>query len=380
MDFPFLLAEGKLTLADRLFALYPPIVAIPVFVVGMVLIAIVVERVSVFVLRRISKNTDTHVDDAIAEGLPSVMRPAFVLVGLHAVVNAVFRVEVAIPEAQGGGTELQLTPMGKSLSPWLFAVTALVLAFCVTRLALKIADAWVSDDAARAPIGPPLKFAIKVVMVPVGVLAAAEAGGVQLTSLLTALSVGSLAVGLALQDTLKNVIAGVQIVIDRPIRVGDYVEVEKNVRGTVLEIGLRSTKLKSPDNNTIIIPNGTIANAIVTNLDYGDRSYLQTFQIAVAYGSDTRRVQTILEEVALQAAKEMAAIAEATPKVSLRELGESGVNFTVDVTFRQWAGRLPLVTELYHRFYDRLRAEGVEIPFPTRTVILRQETPLTARE
>ncbi len=373
MDFHLLLAQEtyQVTLADRLFAKYPPAVAVPAFVVIVVIVAFVLERMAVYLLKRITSRTETKVDDALAAGLPSVLRPLFVLGGLHVGANVLLRIE----NAKG---ESELTQSGQWVTRSLSILTVLVLGFCIARLVLKMVDAWVASDEARRPIGPPVKFGIKVATVPLTCLVAAEVGGAQISSLLAAASVPALAVGLALQDTLKNVIAGVQIVLDQPIRAGDFVEIDKNARGTVLEIGLRSTKLRNADNNTIIIPNGTIAGAIVTNFDFADRSFVQPFEISVAYGSDTRRVQTILEDVVAKAGSEVAGVVPEPAGVSLRAFGESGVNFTVSVRLHQWAGRVPLMTELYHRFYERLAAEGIEIPFPTRTLHLRGDPAIAA--
>lgn len=366
MDFPLLLAQEtyQVTFADRLFAKYPPAVVVPALLLAVAIVAYLLERVIVLVLKRITARTETKVDDALAAGLPSVLRPLFVLALLHVGANVLLRIQT-----KTGGTEL--TQTGQWVTKGLSVVTVLVLGFSITRLALKMVDAWVESDESRRPVGPPVKFGIKVAAVPLTCLVAAEVGGAQISSLLAAASVPALAIGLALQDTLKNVIAGVQIVLDQPIRAGDFVEIDKNARGTVLEIGLRSTKLRSPDNNTIIIPNGNIANAIVTNLDYADRSFVQTFDVSVAYGSDTRRVQKILEEVVAKAVEEVEGIVPEPATVALRQLGDSGIQFAVHVRLRQWAGRLPLTTELLHRFYDRLNAEGIEIPFPTRTLYLR---------
>src|SRR6185295_4569891 len=172
-----------------------------------------------------------------------------------------------------------------------------------------------------------------------------------------------LAVGLALQDTLKNMFAGIQIVLDQPIRAGDFVEVDKNVRGTVIELGLRSTKLRSMDNNVIVLPNATIANAVVVNFDVADRRYIQTLAVPVAYGVDTRRVQKILEEIAAAARKDIPEISDEPARIALKDLGESGLNFSFEITVRQYGGRAAIVAELYHRIYERMRDEKIEIPF-----------------
>jgi small-conductance mechanosensitive channel len=367
MEFVFVLAEGtpRVSVADWIFERYPPAVAIPAFILTLFGVGFVLEKAIVAAVRQVTSRTKTKVDDALADGLPSVLRPAIFLAGLHIAVNVVLR------EMNGEGSEL--TPMGRRIEVTLSILTIVVLTICLARVASRMVDVWVEVDPSRARVGPTVKFCIKLVAVPFAGLLAARVLEVQLSGVLQTLGLVSIAVGLALQDTLKNLAAGVQLVMDRPIRVGDFVEVDKSARGTVLEIGLRSTKIQSPENNTVIIPNAVIANAIVTNVDHTDRSMVQTFDIGVAYGSDTRRVQAVLEDVVAQAAKDLPGVLPEPLPVNVRDFGESSVNFTVRVRFRQFAGRLPLVTEVYHRIYARLQAEGIEIPYPTRTVHVRND-------
>jgi len=367
MDLVLVLAQEKppVSLSDWIFERYPPAVAIPAYIVALFVVGFVLEKVTVALVRQITSRTKTKVDDALADGLPSVLRPAIVLAGLHIAVNVLLR------ELKGEGSEL--TPMGRRVEVTLSILTILILTVCLARVASRMVDVWVEVEPSRAQVGPTVKFCIKILAVPVAGLLAARVLEVELSGVLQTLGLVSIAVGLALQDTLKNLAAGVQLVLDRPIRVGDFVEVDKSARGTVLEIGLRSTKIQSPENNTIIIPNAVIANAVVTNVDHTDRSTVQTFDIGVAYGSDTRRVQAVLEDVVAQAAKDLPGVLPETLPVNVRDFGESAINFTVRVRFRQFVGRGPLVTEMYHRFYARLHAEGIEIPFPTRTLHVRND-------
>src|SRR5262245_63205060 len=213
-------------------------------------------------------------------------------------------------------------------------VSVIVLTFCAARLLLRMADAWVADAPSRKTLGPTLKFAIKVGAVPFALLLAAEAANFSVGSIVAFASVPALALGLALQDTLKNMFAGIQLLMDQPIRVGDFVELDKALRGTLIEVGLRSTKIRSVDNNAMIIPNSIVAAAIVTNLDYQDRSYIQTLDVSVAYGTDSRRVQAILEDELARAAREIDGVGVEANAVSLKQLGASSLDFSLLVRLR----------------------------------------------
>lgn len=369
MDLLLLLAQQKpgdveraRRLLERFFDRYPPEITVPAFIVGLVLVTWLIERIVLAVLRRMTARTDTKVDDALANGLPTILRPLVVFIALHVIVQQFLRDEQ---------DPARLSSEGALAEKAVMVVSIIVLAVAITRVGLRMLDAWISVDPARHPVGAPMKLGLKVGMVPLAFLAALQAVDYPISSFLTALGIGSLAVGLALQDTLKNMFAGIQIVLDQPIRAGDFVEIDRNARGTVMEIGLRSTKLRSVDNNIIVIPNAVIANAVVTNFDTEDRCYVQSFQVCVAYGSDTRRVCSILEEVATAAQRDLPGMLPEPAAATITDLGESGVNVAVAVKLRQFVGRAAVVSEIYQRFHDRLRAEGIEIPFPTRTVLLR---------
>jgi small-conductance mechanosensitive channel len=365
MDLPVLLAQEQAQrLLQRWFEREPAWLSIPVYVVGVVLLAWLVERIVVALLRRMSRRTETKIDDAFSDGLPMLIRPLFALMGAQVVVQQLLR---------NDKDPTKLSPEGELATKALMVVSILVLAVAIARLASRMIEAWVHVDASRAPVGPPLKLGVKIALVPLALLTALQAVDYPVTSLITALGIGSLAVGLALQDTLKNMFAGIQIVLDRPIRAGDFVEVDKNAKGTVIEIGLRSTKLRSGDNNIVIIPNATIAGAMVTNFDVQDRSYIETFHVSVAYGVDTRRAQAILEEVVSSAQKELHGVSDEPAEAIVSRLGDSSIDFSIPVKFRQFAGKPALVSEIYHRICERFRAEEIEIPFPTRTVYLRGE-------
>jgi small-conductance mechanosensitive channel len=354
---------------ERILENYPPWIAAPIFLGVVVVLALLLERVVVTVLRKMAARTVTKLDDAFVECLPTIWRPLVVLISLHFLVQQFLHDE---------SETTKLSPEGAFTGKALMVVSTVVLAIAVVRCSTRMIDAWVQSGPGRYAVGAAIKLGVKFAMVPLALVTALQAIDYPIASLVTALGLGSLAVGLALQDTLKNMFAGVQLVLDRHIRSGDFIEIDKNTRGTVLEIGLRSTKLRSVENNTVVIPNGTIANAIVVNYDVNDRTTHQVLTVAVAYGVDTRRVQKLLEEVAAQAQKEIHALTGDPPRVWLRDLGDFSVNFSIEITLRQYAGRLAIVTEVYHRFYERLHAEGISIPFPTRTVYLRQEGAATA--
>src|SRR5678816_4026624 len=140
MEFVFVLAQSKpaVSVADWIFERFPPVVAIPAFIVALFVVGYVIEKVVVASVRNVTARTKTKVDDALAEGLPSILRPAIFLAGLHAAVHVLWR------EVKGEGTEL--TPMGKFVAVSLALVTIAILTICVVRIVSRMVDVWVEVD------------------------------------------------------------------------------------------------------------------------------------------------------------------------------------------------------------------------------------------
>lgn len=188
--------------------------------------------------------------------------------------------------------------------------------------------------------------------------------GVETTSLIAVLGAASLAIGLALQGTLSNLAAGVMLLAFRPFQVGDYVEAAGQ-SGTVEEIGLFSTRLVSVDNVVTIIPNGDVWAGAITNYSAKDERRVDLV-FGVSYQTDLKAAETALREVI--AADPRIRPTPAEPFVAVTNLGD----FSVDFTIRVWCAASDywdLRFDLLRKVKETFDAKGVEIPFPTTTVM-----------
>jgi small-conductance mechanosensitive channel len=207
----------------------------------------------------------------------------------------------------------------------------------------------------------------------VGFLVLLAALGIQITPILTALGVGGLAVALALQDTLSNLFAGIHLLADKPIRVGDYVKVADNVEGHVVDIGWRSTRVRMLQNVVVTIPNKRVAESVITNYDLPESRLALTIRVAVDYGADPDLVQRILVEEAMQALNEVPGLL-AQPEPSARLIpgfGEFSLDFTLVCHVKSFTDQFLVQHELRKRILRRFVAEGVRIPVQVRGVELR---------
>jgi small conductance mechanosensitive channel len=205
------------------------------------------------------------------------------------------------------------------------------------------------------------------VLLTVVVIAVLGLFGIQTTSLIAVLGVAGLAVGLALQGTLSNFAAGVMLLIFRPFRVGDYVEAG-GTAGSVVEVGIFTTTLNTPDNVKILVPNSAIYGDVVKNYSAND-TRRNDLSVGIAYGDDIGRAIEVIRKVI---AEDERVLSDPAPVIAVGGLGDSSVDFVV----RPWCRTedyWPLRFDLTRKLKEALEAGGCSIPFPQRDVHLIRE-------
>lgn len=202
-----------------------------------------------------------------------------------------------------------------------------------------------------------------------GVLAALDTLGVSITPILASLGVGSLAVALALQDTLGNLFAGFYLYFDQPVRVGDFVRLEDGSEGYIQRIGWRSTQVHRPSDTVVVIPNTKICNSIITNYDLPSTDVGITLSLGVGYGSDLNHVEKITIEVARQIMKTVAGgIPNFEPVVRFKNFGESSIDFDLVLRAKHWTDQALIKHEVIKAIHARYAQEKIDIPFPQRVI------------
>lgn len=194
------------------------------------------------------------------------------------------------------------------------------------------------------------------------ILAVLAKFGVQTTSLIAMVGAAGLAVGLALQGTLANVAAGVMLLIFRPFRVGEFVEVG-GFSGTVMALTLFTTELATPDNIQIVVPNASVWGQAVKNYSAHAMRRLDLV-VGISYGDDIAEAMAAMREVV---AEDGRILADPEPLIAVNALGQSSVDMLLRVWMRNddyW----PLKFDLTRAVKERLDARGITIPFPTQTV------------
>ena len=269
------------------------------------------------------------------------------------------------------------------------SATALKLLFSLLVISVTVAIANLSGTALRVGLkqshvampatGLSLTF-VKVVIWITGGLVLLGGLGISITPVLTALGVGGLAVALALQDTLSNFFAGIHLLIEQPIRVGDFIKLESGQEGYVADIGWRTTRIRMLPNNMVILPNSKLTQSIVTNYYLPEPQMALLLPVSVSYKADPEQIERVLVEEARAAFGQIPGLlADPAPFVRfIPGFGESSLDFTLICQVREFTDQYLAQHELRKRILKRFNQEGIEIPFPHRTVQLRTEPYPTA--
>ncbi len=212
-------------------------------------------------------------------------------------------------------------------------------------------------------------FVARYGLLLVGSLVLLQLWGLDLTSLTLFASVLGVGVGLGLQGISKNFLSGLIIIFERPIQVGDFVEIG-DLQGSVASLGLRSTKVTTLDGVTIIVPNSEFLESRVVNWSHGSPVSRLQVPVGVAYGSNTEAVRDAL----IAACQGNPAVLQTpTPQVFFSSFGDSSLNFTLLVWTREPRRQYEIVSDLNFRIEAILREQGITVPFPQRDLHLGGE-------
>lgn len=208
----------------------------------------------------------------------------------------------------------------------------------------------------------------------IGLLVLLGTMGISVTPIVASLGITSLAVALALQPTLENFFSGVQLVIDKPIRVGDFIELESGEQGFVDHIGWRSTWIRMLPNNTVIMPNSVLSQSKIINYFYPEKELSVPVEVGVHYSSDLEHV----EQVTLEVAREILishewGVSDYDTFVVYTSFGDSSINFTVMLRAKEYFNRFKLRSAFIKALHKRFAEENITIPFPIRAINLDQE-------
>ena len=221
---------------------------------------------------------------------------------------------------------------------------------------------------------PIFRRVLPITVYAVGTLIAIDNLGVSISPILAGLGIGGLAVALAVQPTLSNFFAGTYVVTEGELKAGDFIELDGGPSGYVESVGWRSTKIRSRFNNLVIIPNSRMAESIVTNYFSPTPAMNVIVTCGVSYESDLEQVENIaLEEAEALVKESRHSIKDMDPFFGFSNFGDSNIDFFIFLQAVDRNGTFILKSQLMKRIHSRFTAEGIEINYPVRKLVLSDE-------
>ena len=283
------------------------------------------------------------------------------VVGLYWIVNTINIIE----------------PLTRLFSYILFTVIIL----SITRVAARTINGFISlhieSSQQKLPKTTLLNTILNVVIYAMGVLVVLQYYGISIAPILTAMGVGGMAVALALQETLANIFSGLHLILSKQLRLDDYIKLSTGEEGRVTDITWRFTTIvPAGGGNMIVIPNQKIASSNITNYSMPHKDIVISIPVGVAYDSDLDKVERVTLDVAKEVMAQIDKDVKMEPAVRFHTFGESSIDFNVVLHSSYFEHQFLLKHEFIKALTRRYREEGIEIPYPTRTV-LQPEEPAT---
>src|SRR5206468_9971944 len=282
--------------------------------------------------KRLARRTASSLDDYV---LNAIRWPVSLLIFLFSVYVALHRFAFALLSFLDGV---------------IFVISVFLIVYTLIRVSVAVLG-WYSEKVVKLREGEALARELlpladkvaKLIFTAMGLIMILDHFRIDIKSILVTLGVGTLAIGLALQDTLANMFGGLTILLDRPFRVGDRIKLSTGEVGDVQDIGIRSTRVLSQEGNLLIMPNALLVKAMMTNFSFPDDRAIIVIDVGVAYGSDTEKAKQLMLEAAREHPKVLAAPA---PTAAFKSFGDFALNLSLICFTSNFRTRLQVIDVL----------------------------------
>ena len=315
------------------------------------------------IIRRFTKHTETTFDDVLLE---AIAPPLYWLALVYAFKFSLNRLDFIFDQ------------LDFELDAFYFILFWMIGFAVLWRVIIYLAKWYENKLAATREIElgeqlmPFLRRVLLIILTVIVVIIFLDYFNIEVGGMVATLGIGSLAIALAAQATLSDMIGGFVIMIDRPFRIGDRIEMlELGTWGDVVDIGLRSTRIRTRDNRMVIVPNSVIGKSLIINHSYPNTQYRIQIQIGVAYGTDVEQARKII----IDAVSPVEGVLQDRPVEALfLEFGPSSLTFRVRWWIESYVDTRRMFDRVNTVIYRKLDEAGIEIPFPQQVVTYKMDT------
>jgi small-conductance mechanosensitive channel len=333
-----------------------PLIAIGIFLSSLI-VALLFYRTVYHFFIRILPGVPSDPDSTMVSALR--MPLTLMIIGLGALLT------VTLPLQISG------RPLAFGLTMLSIVLGAVGISSILTSIITRFIDGFVPKDksAAHTRLVPIFRRLTMIFVYILGGLLVLDLLEINITPLVAGLGIGGLAVGLAIQPTLANLFAGTYVMTEGVINPGDFVEMENGLAGYVVDVSWRSTRIRSIENNLVLVPNAKFSDSIVTNYHQPEEPVGFFVRCGVSFESNLYQVERVCVEVIdhVMDTDSNAAI-DSPRRFGFEEFGESNVNFFLYVRAKDRISRIFLRTALMQRLRERFREEGIVINYPVRSL------------
>ncbi len=311
------------------------------------------------VIHRIVRKTKTNIDDRILSKSNKPLSFILLLIGIRIVL-----MEIHLEESI-------ISTIFKIISSLLILLIFYLIYIVIKIFMEEIGKRWVSKTKSTLDDNLLRLFhkSLSVIFIIIAVMYTLSFWGIEISPLLAGLGIAGVAVAFALQSTLSNIFGGVSLILDKTIKVGDVIYLDQETRGTVLDVGLRSTKIRTFDNEVVIMPNGKLADMKIQNIVLPEPKTRVVIPFSVAYGSNVDKVKKIV----LKELSKIKGIQEdPKPFVRFREMGESALLFKAYFYIDTYQERFRAIDDANTLIYNALNKNNISIPFSQLDVHIKK--------
>jgi small-conductance mechanosensitive channel len=314
---------------------------------GWVIVLLGLKRALLALFRRLMQRGQLRHVTSLIDAVAPALTIAIVISGIEiaaqtAELRQVWRVDLAIV-VMGG---------------W---VAALII------FADRISRLWLRRAATRYPLFAEgygiVTGAVRGIIIALGLLMFLDSVGISIGPLLASLGIGSIAIALALQETVKNIFSGFFLIADKPLEVGDYVRLQSGQEGQLFELGWRSSKFRMPTSEVVVVPNSQLIDSIVTNYRATEGEVAVPIDLAVLNSNNPSHVERVVREVACEVIAELRPDGSGyEPEVIFRGISSNVINLTVLIHTKSSDSITPLRSEFIKRALARFAREEIKLP------------------
>jgi len=270
---------------------------------------------------------------------------------------------------------IKLLPSLNTLVEKILIVIALGAAtLLASRLAVNAVKIYSLKNESTVSLTSLFEYLTKVLIFSIGFLIIIQSIGIQITALITAFGVGSLSIGLAFQNTLSNLISGVNIIVSRKIRPGDYLQLKDGEEGYVKDVELKYTVIKDIFNNIIVIPNSRLIDASFKNYSLEEEGNIITIKVAIAYDSDLEKVEKVTLNVAKYIIDNVqGGNQEVEPFMRYENFDYFSINLSIYIPIKEYFDRFLITHEFIKKLSKVYEEENIQMAFPLKNPYFSQE-------